>query len=305
MSAGSGKFFLTLITVSISFAAFSLGAAHLRSDPADTMHLEGIQTMIGNGQYIRAEQLLEEAIRRDCKEACYYMGMLHARKGEKSKAAFYFKKGAALNDANSEFKLAQLYSLGWGVPKDKARAFAMFKKISDRFGYAEAMLETGRMLLTGEGTAVNRSEAVRYLKQISAPGSSKVLPAAQYLLGSYYLEEAEMTGDTDRQKEFFGKGLQLLRLAGSGKVSEAWITLGNIYYNGKFDLESDREKARLCFYAAVAIDGSPKAQYQLGVIAMENRETEEAHRWMQLASRQRNSDNGLLAVTTFCQVSRS
>ena len=38
MSAGSGKFFLTLITVSISFAAFSLGAAHLRSDPADTMH---------------------------------------------------------------------------------------------------------------------------------------------------------------------------------------------------------------------------------------------------------------------------
>ena len=35
MSAGSGKFFLTLITVSISFAAFSLGAAHLRSDPAD------------------------------------------------------------------------------------------------------------------------------------------------------------------------------------------------------------------------------------------------------------------------------
>ena len=281
------KCFSVLALTGVSLMCSPLWATAERDDPGVVAYWNNVANLIESKRYKEAEKILEKALRDDYEDACYYMGMLHVRKGEKEKALFYFRKGAALEEINSMFKLAQLYALGWGVAKNEAEAFRLLKKTADRSGYPEAIFQTGRMLLVGEGTSPDRSKAVYYLKQVSDPRcGTEMLPQAQHLLGTYFLEEAEKCGETGRKKELFADAVRILRLAAANKVSGAWISLGGIYYNGSDGSKPDPEKAVLCYLAAVAIDAPVKAHYNLGVIALQNKDYDEALRWMQLAAAQ-------------------
>ena len=289
MLNGTKKCFFILALTGLSFAASPLWATPERDDPGVIAYWNNVANLIETGKYQEAEKILEKALRDSYEDACYYMGMLHVRKKDSRKAVYYFKKGAEQNELNSEFKLAQLYAVGWGIPRNEAESFRLFKKIADRSGYPEALFQTGRMLLVGEGTPVDRSEAVRYLKQVSDPRcGTEMLPHAQHLLGVYYLEEAEKCGDAGRKKELFADAVRILKLAAASKISGAWITLGGIYYKGRDGRKPDPEKAVLCYLAAVAIDAPAEAHYNLGVIAIENKDYDEALKWMQLAAAQGN-----------------
>ena len=282
------------------FAAFVATSALLlpQLDAAPAPELEEKKTfektvaLMTAQKFKEAEKLLEGLLRKNSPRAYYYMGMIQARKNDPQKTLAYFRKGTELGDLDCTFKLACLYSMGWGIPKDMPGAFALFKKVAERSGYPEAYFQMGRMLIIGEGLPADQKAAVKYLKAAAEPESkeNEPHPVAPYLLGTFFKEEAAKTKDAAKQKELWNNAFYYLELAAERKVCGAWLNLGNMYYYGNGISEPDKDRALLCFKAAAAdAQHAPTAWSNIAAIALEKGDPDEALKWMKLAAEKGNA----------------
>ena len=243
-----------------------------------------ITALIEKKQFKEASALLEDPLRRQEPEAFYYAGMICVYQKDTANALRRFEKGSELQDLNCMYKLAHMYALGIGIAKDPAKAFHLLKKVADRSGHREALFQTGRMLLLGEGTAPDTTEALLYLRRAGEPAENfEASPKAQLLLGAFYREKVDQEKDADKKKELLNEAVRFLKYAAANKESEAWITLGGIYYQGVGGVTPDKSIAELC-YSAAASHGSAKGFYNLGVLAIDRKNFDEALMWMKKAA---------------------
>jgi|ERR1039458_4233266 TPR repeat protein len=92
-------------------------------------------------------------------------------------AAQWYCLAAESNDAEAQFKLAQLYDQGNGVPKSDQEAFSWYLKAEQLEikeaaccgGLNEARYEVGRCYATGQGVQKDSEEALKRLLPIAEP----------------------------------------------------------------------------------------------------------------------------------------
>lgn len=124
-----------------------------------------------------ARRLLTLAAKQDHKEAVASLGLMHLRgKGgyKNTDAALrWFRRGAKLQNATSQFMLGQLYAAGKGVKSDQAAAVGWYRKAAQQ-GLVEAQVALGTMYFNAQGTKRNYAEALR-LFQLAARDSAVAL----------------------------------------------------------------------------------------------------------------------------------
>lgn len=78
---------------------------------------------------------------------------------------------AEQGDAPSLFLLGNMYAQGYGVSRDPAQAYQLYRRAA-LIGNAEAMVVTGAMLQQGLGTPVNTVEAIEWYARGAKAGNA-------------------------------------------------------------------------------------------------------------------------------------
>ena len=89
----------------------------------------------------------------------------------------WFVKSADQGNATAQFWLGEMYSVGWGIPEDKARAAIWYRKAADQ-GLATAQYDLGNMYETGTGVSLNHKEAVTWIRKAA---NQEFAPAKSWL----------------------------------------------------------------------------------------------------------------------------
>jgi TPR repeat protein len=98
-----------------------------------------------------------------------------------SQAAFWFRRGAELGDAEAQSILGVLYAEGKGVPQDYAQAAAWDRKAAEQ-GDIDAQFNLGTLYVQGRGVPQDYKQAVEWLTKAAVQGE----PHAQYNLAVMY-----------------------------------------------------------------------------------------------------------------------
>jgi len=119
------------------------------------------------------------------------------------RARQYLQLGSDRGDAKASFRLAEMLSLGHGVPKDEIEAERLFVKAAEG-GHAEAIAAVGarRLIHFGAGLTDDPDDALRLLELAVAQNE----PHAMYHLGMFYVEYGRRIGRLD-----LPRGLELFR----------------------------------------------------------------------------------------------
>ena len=153
-----------------------------------------------------------------------------------------------------QFALAQTLMAGRGARFDGVRAFQLFEKAAAQ-GHLWAKLEVGLLLQQGRGARSNRhGKALAYFADCMAAG----IPAAKSNLGLMYLEGRGVKSNARKAEE-------LLLAAHEQGARKARLILGHLYYNGRGKVARDYERARK-FYELAAEEGFNEANFYLGEI---------------------------------------
>ena len=91
-------------------------------------------------------------------------------------------KLAEKNDPLAEYKLAQMYTQGYGVDRDKQVARKWLERAAQH-GHAEAQYELGLALLSGRDVVQDFERSAEWLRKAAASGNAN----AQFELGRMYL----------------------------------------------------------------------------------------------------------------------
>ena len=84
-----------------------------------------------------------------------------------------YKKAADQGDAEAQFNLGVMYSLGEGVPKDYKQAVYWYRKAADQ-GHADAQSNLGFMYHEGRGVPKDDTQAVYWLRKAADQGHADV-----------------------------------------------------------------------------------------------------------------------------------
>jgi TPR repeat protein len=76
----------------------------------------------------------------------------------------WFVKAADKGNADAQFWLGEMYSTGWGIPQDRARAAIWYRKAANQ-GLASAQFAIGNMYETGRGAPLNHKEAMMWIQK--------------------------------------------------------------------------------------------------------------------------------------------
>jgi len=129
--------------------------------------------------------LLEEAGRKNPDAYVHlgdaYLNGKYGAKKEKSKAFYWFLKGAKRKDAYATIQLTKLCLDGTGRAEECAQAFDWNRKLAEK-GDAEAQYLTGVRFYKGQGVAKSDEEAVKWFEK-SAEQKNK---DAEYMLVMIY-----------------------------------------------------------------------------------------------------------------------
>ena len=79
----------------------------------------------------------------------------------------YAEKGVV----NAQFRLAQMYDKGQGVPQDDKEAFKWYRLASDK-GDADAQCSLGEMYYEGQGVPQDYAEAIKLWKLAAEQGNA-------------------------------------------------------------------------------------------------------------------------------------
>lgn len=186
---------------------------------------------------IAASAALRAAWRRDCSFTPRQIAVLECA------------SRAGIGDASG--LLGLLYYYGNGVPSDKERGVAYFRRGAEQ-GSEKARDNWALSLTDGLGTKKNTKVALELLEAGVAEGRN----SSRRLLSHLLLEG--LTGDRDHQR-----AVALLRVAAEDGDAEAMTSLGNCYQLGK-GIEANIENA-LEWYHRGAAAGDGRAMNSLGV----------------------------------------
>ncbi|MGB0086501.1 MAG: SEL1-like repeat protein, partial [Rhodomicrobiaceae bacterium] len=98
-----------------------------------------------------------------------------------SKAARWFRRAAENGHAPSQYRLATLYELGQGAPKDPAEAMRWYQRAAEN-GHIKAMHNLAVLSITGNGRSSNYLTAAKWFTAAAEHG----LRDSQYNLGILY-----------------------------------------------------------------------------------------------------------------------
>ncbi|WP_439814862.1 caspase family protein [Zavarzinia sp. CC-PAN008] len=113
--------------------------------------------------------------------AAMYMGGTGVPR-DPARAAALFQAAADKGDYSAMGSLALRYDQGIGVPQDSAHAFALFARVAEATGAAMAYYMMGDMLQAGRGTAVDNARAMRMFKA----AQDKAMPQAAVRLAAFH-----------------------------------------------------------------------------------------------------------------------
>ncbi|WP_042011432.1 tetratricopeptide repeat protein [Aeromonas fluvialis] len=97
-----------------------------------------------------------------------------------NRAILLYRQSAQAGDAFGQYRLAELYLRGVGVPRDLHMAFH-WMELAARNGDVPAMLKLGGLHLMGANGQVNMAEANQWLYQASQKGNKLALRVLQEL----------------------------------------------------------------------------------------------------------------------------
>ncbi|MBR6470606.1 MAG: sel1 repeat family protein [Victivallales bacterium] len=231
--------------------------------------------LFDDGQLEAAERMFLQMDPQETPLVYSYLGAIRKRMNDPERAGEYFRQGAELNEPNSMFYLADMLDTGSGMEQDRAAAFALFKKVADMSGDPISCFKAAIMLFIGDDVPQDTEEGEKYLMMAADSNQDNpVVPLARHLLGVYYAEQGKLKQAT-----------RYLELAAEQGVVDAWRRLGVIHFEDSEGraLANDLRWAKLCFLAAERLEPDSATEYNLGLVAVCEKNPEDVMRWMTLA----------------------
>ncbi|MDH1839384.1 tetratricopeptide repeat protein [Aeromonas caviae] len=153
----------------------------------------------GVEQGLQTEAWYLKASEQGYADALFKLGFIYSQKDYEdeheqaavwfSKAAEQYRKYAAQGDADSELKLALMYTGGLGVAQDFGQAVTLYRKQADQ-GLADGQNRLGVMYLKGLGVKQDAIQAIALFHKAAEQGHAE----AQRNLGFIYLGELDDYG---------------------------------------------------------------------------------------------------------------
>ncbi|OGV62043.1 MAG: hypothetical protein A3K19_27510 [Lentisphaerae bacterium RIFOXYB12_FULL_65_16] len=108
------------------------------------------------------------------------------------------REAAEQGDAKAQYRLAEIYARGTGVPRDKAEA-AKWYRAAAKQGHAEAQCHLGWMYDIGDGVPRDQTEAAKWYRTAAEQGDAR----AQYHLGVVYANGGGVSQDYAEAYKWF------------------------------------------------------------------------------------------------------
>ena len=176
--------------------------------------------------YRQAFHRIKKSAKQGNAEAQFLLGEMYSLGqgvSKDDKQAFYWiKKSAKQGNAEAQFLLWEMYSLGQGVSKDDKQAFYWTKK-SAKQGNAEAQLALGLMYLDGSGVSRDNKQAFYWIRKSAKQGNTY----AQATVGGMYSSGQGVSKD-NKQAFYWMK-----KAAETGNVTFQSALGSMYYYNGE------------------------------------------------------------------------
>lgn len=115
-----------------------------------------------------------------------------------SKAARWFRRAAENGHAPSSYRLATLYELGQGAPKDVAQSMIWYERAAEK-GHVKAMHNLAVLSITGNGKSTNYLTAAKWFAKAAEYG----LRDSQYNLGVLYQRGLGVEKDPAKAYQWF------------------------------------------------------------------------------------------------------
>ncbi len=122
-------------------------------------------------------------------------------RAEYAAAARTLQPLADADDPAAQAKLGMLLYLGRGVPRDEARAYALFTQAAGKES-AEAMFWLGRMHLLGDGPAAQVADADREAARWYFEAGRRGHAEAQYTLGLLFMAGTGVEKNEDEARRW-------------------------------------------------------------------------------------------------------
>jgi hypothetical protein len=162
-------------------------------------------------------------------------------------------------DVAAQFKIAAMYYLGSGMPRDYAQAARWYRMAAEQ-GSPVAQLSLGALYGQGLGVPQDDLEAVMWIRQAAGSG----LAAAELMLGLAYRDGKGVQKD-------MSAAVQWIRKAAEQGLPNAQFALGWLYLSPKIN-----DYAQAYFWFSLAAQGYPSGRER--DIAMAGRDT--AAQWL-------------------------
>ena len=162
------------------------------------------------------------------------------------------KPSAEQGNAESQFKLGNIYEKGRGVPKDSATAVKWYRKAALQ-GYAKSQYTLGKMYEYGLGVPKDYATAFSWIKKAAEAGHNK----AQYSMGKYLRSGLGVNKDP-------AEGIRWWTKAAENGYAKAQGALGYRYEQGQ-GVPKDYAKA-VKWYRMSADQGNAQANFMLGLL---------------------------------------
>lgn len=190
----------------------------------------------------------------------------------------YYRLGAELGEAEAQYILGAMYSLGRGVPRDDVQAAAWFRKAAEQ-GLAAGQTALGGWYYEGRGVPRDDMQAVAWLRKAAEQGEA----LAQGFLGAMYGAGRGVPQDDVQAVAWYRK-------AAEQGVAQAQFDLGIRYAEGRGVPQNDVQAA--AWLRQAAEQGLAHAQVMLGIMYAQGRgvlkDLVQAHKWFNLAAARGN-----------------
>jgi TPR repeat protein len=195
----------------------------------------------------------------------------------------------ASRHGGAHFVLGSLYTRGVIVARDVERGSRLFRAAADR-GDARSQNALALLLLRGEGVAKDSIEAQRLLEIAAAGG----LVEAKSNLGVLLVQDNSSPQNTAR-------GVMLLRsVVAENPKADAFMNYGWLFDTGTGVAVDPVEAQR--WYERAADLGSPRAHYNLAILALRNGDQIVALEWLMVAAAGADGDFKLKALAMIPQL---
>ena len=232
----------------------------------------GPDTLFELGQcgYLKIEAMVERA------EVAWASLSVEQRKREMDAARAMLAEASDQGHLDAQVLCGDIYSSGWGVPKDDRLAFLYHERAAEQ-GDVEAMFNTGFSFENGLGCEQNDERAAEWYEKSAQRGD----PDAQLSLGNLYWSGRGVPQSHERAAELFGSSAANGNADGQNNLAACYALGNGVTQSWDHAVENFKQSAD---------QGHPTAQFNLAVM-FENsvgvaQDYKEARRLFVLAAKQ-------------------